>query len=80
LEKVLTYKIVETALPVQESYIEIRIPKRVRWVPQEDITTYELSLAIMVLIAGPHLQFPEDSVANLPTQVQRHFVVEEIIR
>lgn len=56
----------------------IRIPKQVKWGPQEDITPYELAQAMPVLLmmaSAAYLYSAEGSVLALPQCVQRHFKI-----
>lgn len=56
--------------------VQLRMPKVVQWRPQPDITTYELAQAVNVLLGvGLGAAYPEDDVAKLPPEVQRHFSV-----
>ena len=49
---------------------------RIIWEPQPDITTYELAMAIKVIIASTE-QFADVRATydTLPNEVQRHFKV-----
>jgi hypothetical protein len=57
----------------------LRESKRVDWVPKEDITTYELAMAMPALFALAHLRsyYPEDYIAGLPENVRRHFRISD---
>jgi hypothetical protein len=56
--------------------VDIRMPKVVQWRPQPDITPFELAQAVTVLFGiALGARFPEDDVARLPADVQRHFHV-----
>lgn len=54
-----------------------RPPRNVVWEPKEDITTYELAIALNVLVmAGrAHVYDAAAHVEGLPPNVQRHFVI-----
>ena len=40
------------------------------WSPKEDITAYELALALPILLGG---RFPHERLTKLPDRVRRHF-------
>jgi len=49
-------------------------PRIVLWEPKEDITAFELAMAIPVLIRDNYNV--ENTVKSLPADVARHFVVK----
>jgi hypothetical protein len=51
----------------------------VYWEPKEDITVYELALALGVLLpaAGGSFRAPQELVSCLPAAAQRHFRVAD---
>lgn len=60
----------------------IRMPKQVDWLPAEDITAYELALALPTLLSFLSTgsfgwRYPEDDVAMLPVNVRRHFRIHD---
>jgi hypothetical protein len=65
----------ETARTVDYLSTNIRMPKRIDWLPREDITPYELAMAVPALFAVAHGwdDHPENMVAALPDNVRRHF-------
>ena len=62
--------------------IDMRMPKRVQFVPQQDITAYELALAVKVIFGfvlgnGPKIESIRDAFEKLPPEAKRHFKVTE---
>ena len=60
----------------------IRKPRRVDWLPREDITAYELALALPTLLSfvvpgTMGWRYPEDDITALPVNVQRHFKIHD---
>jgi hypothetical protein len=64
---------------VSSSEFTFRQPKIIRWTPAEDITAYELALAMPILFmvgsSSGFYGYAEDGVAALPENVRRHFTV-----
>lgn len=50
----------------------IQLPKQYNWSPKEDITAYELALAVPILIYARHGDI-ENLVNGLPENCRRHF-------
>ena len=58
--------------------VRLHFPKIVEWTPQEDITAYELAVAIPVLFAIVHGdENAAGQVDALPKPAQKHFTVSE---
>ena len=58
--------------------VSLRMPKVVQWRPLPDITTFEMAQAIEALMGvAMGAKFPEDDVALMPPEVQRHFSVSD---
>ncbi len=57
----------------------VRMPKRIDWLPCEDITAYELAIAVPCLftLAVRSWGYPEDDIAALPENVRRHFKIHD---
>ncbi len=57
----------------------IRVPKRVDWLPCEDITAHELALAVpsLLTLSVRGWGYPEDGIAALPENVRRHFRIHD---
>ncbi len=61
---------------IPHSTISMVLPKEQWWRPKDDISAYELALALPVLIlmgSRPHSFNVEDAVKALPVEVARHF-------
>ncbi len=50
------------------------MPIQFNWHPKEDITTFELSQCLKILLAPPHI-FPGDKL--LEESYMRHFVITD---
>ena len=59
----------------------IRMPKRVEWAPQSDITAHEIALCLPVLFnmaRGGPFSYPEDAIAGLASYAYMHIRSEPI--
>lgn len=65
-----------TISATEAGMVAMRVPKPVHWEPKQDITAYELAMAIPIVLSswGP-LSFVEDHIAALAPDVRRHFRV-----